>query len=82
MSSVTVCLVSRRTRDSSWVDRELEISRSKGKGIVGIVLKDKENEVKTYGDCPQLLDGKMYKVYHWDRPETMQRWIEEAERNR
>lgn len=82
MSSVTVCLISMKTRESSWVNRELEISRSKGKGIVGIVLKGKEHEVRTYDDCPQLLDGEMYKVYYWGKPENMHTWIEQAERNR
>lgn len=80
--SVTVCLLSRKTKKSEWVNWELEASQSKGKGIVGIVLKGKRDEIKHYSDCPSLLDGKRYNVYYWDTPEKMQRWIEEAEKKK
>ena len=81
-SSVTVCLLSKYTRQSDWVKWEIEASQSKGKGIVGIVLKDKKNEIKNYNDCPISLDGNRYKVYYWDTPEKMQQYIKEAEVNR
>ena len=81
-SSVTVCLISAKTRSSQWVDRELKISQSKGKGIAGIILKGKENEISSYSDCPQIFHGQRYKVYYWDKPETMRDWIKEAERRR
>ena len=32
-SSVTVCLISGKTKTSKWVNKELEISQSKNKGI-------------------------------------------------
>lgn len=81
-SSVTVCLLSSRTKSSDWVNRELKISQSKGKGIVGIVLPEKDNEIKNISDCPSILDGKRYKVYYWKKPEIIQTYIEEAERQR
>jgi hypothetical protein len=81
-SSVTVCLISGKTKNSKWVNRELEISQSKEKGIVGIVLKDKNSEIKNYSDCPQIFDGNRYKVHYWSSPEQMTKWIEEAEKRR
>ncbi len=81
-SSVTVCLISRITKHRPWVDRELEISQSKGKGIVGIVLRGKKEEIKSYSDCPAAFDGERYIVHYWNQPEKIHRWIEEAERRR
>lgn len=80
--SVTVCLLSKKTKGKKWVDWELEASQSKEKGIAGIVLKGKNEEIKTYDDCPNLLDGKRYEVHYWNNPETIQKWIEKAEKNR
>lgn len=81
-SSVTVCLISHKTKNSHWVDKELKISQSKGKGIIGIVLKGKKTEIKNYLNCPHIFDGKRYAVYYWDVPEKMQKMIEEAEKRR
>ena len=81
-SSVTVCLISGKTKKSDWVDKELKISQSKNKGIVGIVLKGKDDEIKSYSDCPSILEGKRYLVYRWGKPEDMQKYIEEAEKRR
>lgn len=81
-SSVTVCLISGKTKKSDWVKRELEISQSKNKGIVGIVLKEKNEEIKKYSDYPVIFDGKRYLVKYWNEPEEMQKYIEEAEKRR
>ncbi len=81
-SSVTVCLISGKIKKSDWVKRELEISQSKNKGIVGIVLKEKNDEIKKYSDCPVIFDEKRYFVKYWNEPEEMQKYIEEAEKRR
>ena len=81
-ASVTVCLISEHTKGKKWVNRELEISQSKGKGIIGIVLKGKEKNIQNYSDCPQIFHSKKYKVYYWDSPEKMTEYIKEAEKNR
>lgn len=81
-SSVTVCLISGKTKESDWVKKELEISQSKNKGIVGIVLKGKDEEIKNYSDCPKIFDNKNYFVHRWDKPAEMQTIIEEAEKRR
>ena len=81
-SSVTVCLISGKTKKSDWVKKELKISQSKNKGIVGIVLKDKQNEIKSYSDCPDIFDNKKYFAYNWGRPEDLQERINEAEKRR
>jgi hypothetical protein len=81
-SSVIVCLISGNTRRSSWVGWELEIGKNKNKGIVGIVLKGKNNEVPDLGYCPDMFSNNRYKVYFWNEPKIMQKNIEEAERNR
>ena len=81
-SSVTVCLISSKTKQSKWVNRELELSQSKGKGIVGIVLKDKDHEIKNSSDCPKLIDNGQYLYHYWADPEKMHQWIESAEKRR
>lgn len=75
-SSVTVCLISSKTKQSEWVNRELEISQSKNKGIIGIVLKGKENEIKKYSDCPGIFDNERDFVCYWDEPKVLQKSIE------
>ncbi|MFZ4580663.1 MAG: TIR domain-containing protein, partial [Myxococcota bacterium] len=40
VSDVTVCLISHKTRNSGWVNWELECSRLLRKPVVGIVLPD------------------------------------------
>ena len=81
-SSVTVCLISGKTKKSDWVTKELNISQSKNKGIIGIVLKDKNEEIKNYADCPSIFDGKNYSVYYWGKPDVLHKHIEEAEKRR
>jgi hypothetical protein len=81
-SSVTVCLISKSTKNSNWVNWELETSKNKSKGIVGLVLKDRNNEIKNINDCPAIFANSRYKVFYWDSPEVMQKHIEEAENNR
>lgn len=81
-SSVTVCLISGKTKKSKWVTRELDVSRSKGKGIVGIILKGKDSEVSTIHQCPDFFNKSRYKVYQWGRPEEIESWIQEAEKRR
>lgn len=81
-SSVTVCLISNNTKQSRWVNKELEISQSKKKGIIGIVLKGKENEINDYSDCPIIFDNKRYFAYYWSEPENIQKLIEKSEKRR
>jgi hypothetical protein len=81
-ASVTVCLISKYTKKSQWVKWELEASRSKSKGIVGIVLKDKNHEIKSYSDCPSIFDNKKYFVYYWNNPVKLKEHIQKAEKNR
>lgn len=81
-SSVTVCLISSKTKQSEWVNKELEISQSKNKGIIGIVLKGKESEIKKYSDCPGIFDNERYFVYYWDEPKVLQKSIEKSEKRR
>lgn len=81
-SSVTVCLISGKTKKSEWVNKELEISQSKNKGIIGIVLKGKNEEIKSNSDCPKIFDNKKYFVHYWDEPTNMQKLVQEAEKRR
>lgn len=66
-SDVTVCLISQKTRNSNWVNWELEQSRMNRLPIVGIVLKDQP--VKTLQGCPEFFTRyPQYKVYNWRTP--------------
>ena len=81
-ASVTVCLISPNTKGRTWVNRELKVSQSMAKGIVGIVLKGYENQIKTTNDIPRLFVNKKYKVYYWADPYKIADYIKEAYRNR
>ena len=77
-ASVTVCLISGDTRESYWVNRELEISGSMNKGIVGIILPGKDNEIRFTSDLPKIFQNEQHRVDVWSEPERMQELIEEA----
>ena len=81
-SSVTVCLISARTRFSEWVRWELDSSSSKRKGIIGIVLKGKNAEIPTVRECPGKFATGRYRVIYWNTPAAMAKEVEEAERRR
>ncbi|MCP4134257.1 MAG: TIR domain-containing protein [bacterium] len=76
--SVTVCLISGKTQDNEWVQKELEISRSMNKGIAGIILNAGKDEIPEQF-YPDIFRNSDYKVHDWDRPEIMEHWIREAE---
>lgn len=66
-SHLTVCLVSQKTRNSAWVNWELEQSRLHRLPIVGIVLKDQP--VRTLRGCPEFFTRyPQCKVYNWGAP--------------
>ena len=67
-SQVTVCLISQKTRNSHWVNWELEQSRLHGKPIVGIVLKGQP--VATLQGCPEFFSRyPRCPVHSWGGPE-------------
>lgn len=70
-ASVCVCLISHKTRNSKWVNWELEQCRLAGKGIVGVVLK--EHQVATLAGCPEFFSRyPKYKVVGWGTPAHIQ----------
>ena len=76
-SHVTVCLISQKTRNSSWVNWELEQSRLQRRPIVGIVLKDQP--VKTLDGCPEFFTRyPQYAVYNWGSPTQLNGWIQKT----
>lgn len=67
-SQVTVCLISQKTRNSHWVNWELEQSRLRGRPIVGIVLKGQS--VATLQGCPEFFSRyPRCPVHLWGGPE-------------
>lgn len=77
-SNVTVCLISQKTKNSHWVNWELEQSRLNRKGIVGFILKNQP--VSTLQGCPEFFTRyeTNFKVYPWSSPEDMSKRIQEA----
>ena len=75
-STVTVCLISKDTHKSKWVDWELQAAESKGKGIVGIVLNGQR---VNSGEYPKFFQEKRrYQVIEWGDSNSMQRGIDNA----
>ncbi|OWY65382.1 hypothetical protein B7486_42360 [cyanobacterium TDX16] len=72
-ASVTVVLIGNRTAQSDWVRWEIEESRKRGKGILGIRLKG------TNGPLPAGVPSNA--VGDW-QPEKFASWIEWAYQNR
>jgi len=79
-TSVTVVLVGEKTCSSRWVKYEIEQSKAKGNGLLGIdVSKIKDLQGDTSERCGQIPTG--YDFYLWNKDngyENMGSWIEKA----
>ncbi len=79
-TSVTVVLVGEKTCSSRWVEYEIEASKSKGNGLLGIdISKIKDLNGKTSERCGTIPEG--YNFYLWfknDGFNNMGNWIEKA----
>lgn len=81
-TSVTVVLVGAKTCASRWVKYEIEASRAKKNGLLGIdISKIKDFDGNTTERCGQIPEG--YPFYLWYKEngsENLGTWIEEAAR--
>lgn len=79
-TSVTVVLVGALTCGSRWVKYEIEQSKARGNGLLGIdISKIKDFQGKTSDRCGELPGG--YKFYLWNNDEgykNLGAWIEKA----
>ena len=74
-SRVIICLISQKTKNSKWVNWELEQAMSSGKSILGFVLKDQP--VSLPQGCPEFFTRyKQYKVFEWGSPDELSRYIQ------
>lgn len=60
-TSVTVCLISKETHKSTWVDWELQESDQKGNTIIAMALKGVNEAV-----LPRLIKEKGLAFHAWD----------------
>jgi hypothetical protein len=79
-TSVTVVLVGRYTCTSKWVKYEIDESKKRGNGLLGIdVSKIKDLSGNTTDRCGKIPTG--YKFYLWNNDngyKNLGTWIEEA----
>lgn len=79
-TSVTVVLVGAHTCSSKWVKYEIEQSKERGNGLLGIdISKIKDRHGETTERCGQIPDG--YPFYLWNQDDGYDNigdWIEKA----
>ena len=81
-TSVTVVLVGEKTCDSRWVKYEIEASKERGNGLLGIdISKIKDLDGNTSEICNEMPHG--YHFYSWPKDKddgynNMGDWIEKA----
>ena len=79
-TSVTVVLVGRDTCSSKWVQYEIEQSKKRGNGLLGVdISKIRNFQGQTTERCGRIPAG--YKFYLWNNQngyENLGSWIEEA----
>ncbi len=79
-TSVTVVLVGSKTCASKWVKYEIEASKERGNGLLGIdISKIKDLNSETSERCGRIPAG--YSFYLWNNDDgynNMGDWIEEA----
>jgi len=73
-SSVTVVLIGRGAASSDWVAKEIEWSREKGNGLVGIKLDPG-------ADVPEGLDEAGAEILDWNEPSDVQEFEAAIERS-
>ena len=82
-TSVTVVLVGSHTCSSYYVEYEIEQSKARGNGLLGIdISKIEDFHGRTSERCGQIPQG--YEFYLWNKGngyENMGDWIETAARN-
>ncbi|MGH7323705.1 MAG: TIR domain-containing protein [Candidatus Rokuibacteriota bacterium] len=71
-TTVTVCLISEGTHESTWVDWELEGSAEKDNTIIAMALKGVERAI-----LPRLIRDKQLPFHAWD-PQHLARLITES----
>jgi hypothetical protein len=80
-TSVTCVLIGQRTHEREYVEYEIERSRERGNGLLGIYIhdiKDQNGETDFMaGKTPSALRKAGAKVYNWS-PEIFSEWIESA----
>ena len=81
-TSVTVVLVGAKTCSSKWVGYEIEKSKARGSGLLGIdISKIKDLRGTTTERCGQIPAG--YDFYYWNKDSgyaNIGTWIEKAAR--
>lgn len=79
-TSVTVILVGEKTCSSRWVKYEIEASKSRGNGMLGIdISKIKDFDGNTTERCGKMPAG--YRFYLWNNEDgyhNLGSWIEDA----
>ncbi len=79
-TTVTAVLVGALTCGSKWVKYEIEESKKRGNGLLGIdISKIKDLQGNTSNCCGQIPSG--YDFYYWNNGkgyENLSKWIEKA----
>jgi len=79
-TTVTVVLVGAETCASRWVKYEIDASKARGNGLLGIdISKIKDLQQATTECCGQIPAG--YNFYYWNKDngyENVEKWIEKA----
>jgi hypothetical protein len=79
-TSVTVVLVGEKTCSSRWVKYEVEQSKKRGNGLLGVdISKIKDFEGNTSERCGQIPTGYGFYLWHNDEGyKALGSWIEKA----
>jgi hypothetical protein len=82
-TTVTVVLVGSNTCTSEWVQYEIDRSKERGNGLLGIdISKIRDQDGNTSDRCGHLPAG--YDFYYWNNDDgrsNMGAWIEKAAKN-
>jgi hypothetical protein len=71
-TTVTVVCVGERTASRRWVKYELEVSRNRGNGLLGVYLPGESGHLK-----PKVLEDEGAPLYHWSH-DRFADWVEAA----
>lgn len=84
-TTVTVVFIGEKTAGRKYINYEIEESIKRGNGVIGIKihhLKNSKGKTNKKGSIPKKLEKNKCKIYKYDTPEKLSKWIEKAAKSK
>lgn len=84
-TTVTVVFIGEKTAGRKYINYEIEKSIERGNGVIGVKifhLKNSKGKQNKEGSIPKKLEKYKCKIYKYDSPEKLSKWINKAAKSK